>query len=82
MPMVGRISKASGPTRTALRWSRTIRLNAHKFTVEDPTWYVRPWTGETHFTLSNESLMELACHEGNYSLRFILEAARTLEAAR
>ena len=53
----------------------------YKFTVEDPTWYVRPWTGETHFTLSNESLMEFACHEGNYSLRFILEAARTLEAA-
>ena len=54
----------------------------YRFTVEDPTWYVRPWIGETHFTLTDERLMEFACHEGNYSLRFILEAARTLEAAR
>jgi hypothetical protein len=54
----------------------------YRFTVDDPTWYVRPWTGETHLTLSNEPMLEFACHEGNYSLRFILEAARTLEAAR
>ena len=54
----------------------------YRFTVEDPTWYVRPWTGETHFTASDEPMLEFACHEGNYSLRFILEAARTLETVR
>jgi hypothetical protein len=53
----------------------------YRFTVEDPTWYVRPWTGESHLTLTDEQLLEFACHEGNYSLRFILEAARALEAA-
>jgi hypothetical protein len=52
----------------------------YRFTVEDPTWYERPWTGETHFTLSDQRLLEAACHEGNYTMRFNLEAARTLEA--
>jgi hypothetical protein len=52
----------------------------YRFTVEDPTWYARPWSGEAHFTLTDEPMLEFACHEGNYSLRFILEAARTLEA--
>jgi hypothetical protein len=54
----------------------------YRFTVDDPTWYLRPWSGESHFTLSDEPMLEFACHEGNYSLRFILEAARALEAAR
>ena len=52
----------------------------YRFTVEDSTWYVHPWRGESHFTLTDEPMLEFACHEGNYSLRFILEAARTLEA--
>jgi hypothetical protein len=51
----------------------------YRFTVEDPTWYTRPWSGESHLTLTDEPLLEFACHEGNYSLRFILEAARALE---
>ena len=41
---------------------------------------MHPWRGESHFTLTDEPMLEFACHEGNYSLRFILEAARTLEA--
>ena len=54
----------------------------YRFTIEDPTWYERPWTGETHFTLSDQGLVEAACHEGNYNLRFMLEAARSLESTR
>ena len=54
----------------------------YRFTVEDPTWYVRPWTGETHFTRTDDRMIEAACHEGNYTMRFMLEAARALEAAR
>jgi hypothetical protein len=50
------------------------------FTVIDPTFYLRPWTGETHFLLSNERIFECGCHEGNYSLRNELEAARALDA--
>ena len=52
----------------------------YRFTVEDATLYTRPWSGEAHLTLTDEPLIEFACHEGNYSLRFILEAARALEA--
>jgi hypothetical protein len=37
----------------------------------------RSWTGETHLLRSNHKMMfEYACHEGNYSMRNILEAAR------
>jgi hypothetical protein len=46
------------------------------FTVTDPTYYTRPWTGETHWLRSNDKIYEFACHEGNYSMRNILEAAR------
>jgi hypothetical protein len=46
------------------------------FTVVDPTYYSRSWTGETHLLRSNHKMFEYACHEGNYSMRNILEAAR------
>jgi len=55
---------------------------SYRFTIEDPTWYERPWTGETHFTRSDQGLVEAACHEGNYNVRFMLEAARSLESTR
>jgi hypothetical protein len=51
----------------------------YTFTVEDSTWYDRQWTGEGHFTHSDEPMIEAACHEGNYTLRFMLEAARAME---
>jgi hypothetical protein len=54
----------------------------YRFTVDDPSWYERPWTGETHFMRSDQRLLEAACHEGNYNMRFNLEAARTLEVGR
>jgi hypothetical protein len=54
----------------------------YRFTVEDPSWYERPWTGESHFMLSDQRILEVACHEGNYNMRFMLEAARTLDAKR
>jgi hypothetical protein len=46
------------------------------FTVSDPTYYTRPWTGETHLLRSTKRMFEFACHEGNYSMRDMLEAAR------
>jgi len=50
------------------------------FTVSDPTYYSQPWSGETHFLRSAAAIFEDACHEGNYSLRHILEAGRVLDA--
>jgi hypothetical protein len=46
------------------------------FTVSDPTYYTEAWTGETHLLRSRKRMFEFACHEGNYSVRNILEAAR------
>jgi hypothetical protein len=48
----------------------------YSFTVADPTYYTKPWTAESHFVRRDEQILEYACHEGNYSLRYILEAAR------
>jgi hypothetical protein len=50
------------------------------FIVTDPTYYTRAWTGETHLMRSNRKIFEYACHEGNYSLRNELEAARDQDA--
>ena len=50
------------------------------FIVEDPTYYTRPWTGETIFRRSNERTFEYACHEGNYAIEFMLQGARENEA--
>ena len=50
------------------------------FTVSDPTYYTRPWTGETHLLRSAKRMFEFACHEGNYSMRDMLEAARADDA--
>jgi hypothetical protein len=64
---------------------RFSRVSDHEliyvFSVSDPTYYTRSWTGETHLLRSKERMFEGACHEGNYSMRNILEAARTHEAS-
>jgi len=52
----------------------------YQFTVEDPTYYTQPWKGETRFGRSNDSIFEFACHEGNYSLPFVLLGAREMDA--
>jgi hypothetical protein len=54
----------------------------YRFTVEDPTTWPRPWTGEYTWALAGpgEQLYEYACHEGNYAMEGILKGARLLEA--
>jgi hypothetical protein len=51
----------------------------YRFTIDDPDYYTQSWTGENHFLLGQEKLLEYACHEGNYSLTNILRAARAME---
>ncbi len=48
----------------------------YRFTVEDPTTWVRPWSGEILMRKWDGPIYEYACHEGNYGLAFILSAAR------
>jgi hypothetical protein len=51
----------------------------YQFTIEDPTTYTRPWTGELAFNATTEQMYEYACHEGNYALPGILAGAREQE---
>jgi hypothetical protein len=61
-------------------FERFTRVSDHElnyvFTVSDSSFYTRSWTGETHLRRSSARLFEYACHEGNYSLQNVLEAAR------
>ena len=52
----------------------------YRFTIEDPTTWDRPWTGEYPWNATSEKLYEYACHEGNYALENMLRGARAKEA--
>jgi hypothetical protein len=52
----------------------------YRFTVEDPSTWVSPWTGEYTWPATDELMYEYACHEGNYALGNILRGARQREA--
>jgi hypothetical protein len=51
----------------------------YRFTVEDPSTWTQPWSGEYPWPASDERVYEYACHEGNYALGGILRGARVLE---
>jgi hypothetical protein len=55
----------------------TIR---YQFTVDDPSTWTRPWSGEYEMTRIAGPLFEYACHEGNYGIATILRGARQAEA--
>ncbi len=52
----------------------------YRFTVEDPTVWTGPWSGEYIWPATDQRIYEYACHEGNYSFGNILRGARLLEA--
>ena len=76
-----RFRGASENLRVVERFSRvdanTLR---YQFTIEDPSTWSRPWTGEYTWPLTTEKIYEYACHEGNYALENILRGARLKEA--
>ncbi|HEX8031838.1 MAG TPA: hypothetical protein VF491_25400, partial [Vicinamibacterales bacterium] len=51
----------------------------YRFTVEDPTTFTAPFTGEIPFRAMDELIYEYACHEGNYALANVLSGARNEE---
>lgn len=53
----------------------------YRFTVEDPTTFAAPFTGELPFVTVDANIYEYACHEGNYALPGILAAQREMEKA-
>ena len=64
------------------RFTRTGKNGVdYRLTVDDLTTWTKPWTVELRMRTSEGDLYEYACHEGNYGLHNILEAARDEEAA-
>jgi hypothetical protein len=51
----------------------------YKFTVDDPTAFTKPWSGEIPLRKSDEGIFDYECHEGNYSIVNILSGARLAE---
>jgi hypothetical protein len=53
----------------------------YRFTIEDPTTFVAPFTGELVFKsmAPGEQVYEYACHEANYGLEGVLGGARAQE---
>ncbi len=77
----GRVLHLTPATRVTERLTRiSAKQLRYTFTVEDPSIFTRPWSGETVFTATDEPIYEYACHEGNYALANILRGARKKEA--
>jgi hypothetical protein len=51
----------------------------YQFTMNDPSTWTAPWSGEYLWRASQERVWEYACHEGNYAMGNILRGARLLE---
>ena len=51
----------------------------YDFTVNDPTAWTGPWSGQYVWKQTDKPVYEYACHEGNYSMGNILRGARRLE---
>ena len=52
----------------------------YTFTVDDPSVWSAPFTGEYAWPRSDNKVFEYACHEANYALEGIMHGARLLEA--
>jgi hypothetical protein len=73
---------ASEHLRVIERFTRTdADTILYTFTIDDPTTFTSPWTGEVPFKKSGEQIYEYACHEGNYALANVLSGARAQERA-
>ncbi len=51
----------------------------YSFTVNNPTVWTAPWSGEYVWRSSPDTVYEYACHEGNYALPNVLRGARMAE---
>jgi hypothetical protein len=51
----------------------------YAFTVDDPAYYAKLWSGEISFWNDGEKIYEFACHEGNHAMEGILRGARHRE---
>jgi hypothetical protein len=79
-------SKFRGADENLHLTERFTKINSdtllYQFTIDDPSVFTRPWSGEIPMTASPVPIYEHACHEGNYGLFGILGGARADEKAR
>jgi hypothetical protein len=76
-PMGGYSVLSDENLRLIERFRRTAEDTLeYTFTIDNPTMWTRPWTATINWKRSPGELFEYACHEGNYSLRGMLSAAR------
>ena len=75
--------EGSGPNRVVTeKFTRTGPDSmSYEFTVNDPTIWVRPFTGQVPWRIDKGPLFEYACHEGNYGMVNLLRGQRNLEKA-
>lgn len=52
----------------------------YQFSVEDPGYWTKPWSGEVLIKKITGQIYEYACHEANYGLENTLRGARVAEA--
>jgi hypothetical protein len=64
--------------RFTLTDSNTLTYQAR---IEDPTVFTRPWTVELSMDRTKGPAFEVACHEGNYGMAYILSGHRAEERA-
>jgi hypothetical protein len=82
-PMGGYSVLSDENLRLVERFRRTAEDTIeYTFTIDNPTMWTRPWTATINWKRSRSELFEYACHEGNYSLRGMLSAARAEEAGK
>lgn len=73
----GRLRAADENLRVVERFTRVAPdILLYEFTVDDPTVWTQPWSGEIPLTRIDGLLYEYACHEGNRGMENILSAAR------
>jgi hypothetical protein len=69
--------------RVVERFTRTdADTLMYRATIEDPTVFTRPWTVELSMARTAGPLFEVACHEGNYGMQYILSGHRAEEARK
>ena len=72
---------AGAHLRLTERFRRTAKGLRYEVTVDDRHTFMRAWTAALNLR-PGRGLYEYACHEGNYSMRNMLSAARAAEAGK
>lgn len=76
----GRLQAADKNLHVTERFTRVgPKTLLYQFTVDDPTAYTKPWSGEIPLTKISGKLYEYACNEGNVGMHDIIKAARLAE---